>query len=131
MSDGSWEVQQAIVARLKTLTPALAAGGVHAPAPQDQALPYVSVGESDAIPADAQCRAGLEEAISIHVWTAPGSWKPAKEIISRIRAALHFGDLVVAGRSFASATVTSTRLFPDADGKTLHGVMSVRVIHLS
>lgn len=129
MSDGSWELQQAVFALLDGLDPPLAGGGVHAPAPQNQALPFVEIGESDAVPADVQCRAGLEETITVHVWTETGSKKPAKGIMSRVRGALHGRRLAVAGRASALANVAATRLFEDADGEALHGVLTLRVIH--
>src|SRR5262245_13531888 len=103
MSDGSFELQQTLFGILDALDPPLASGGVHAPAPQDTPLPYVEIGESDAVPADVQTRDGLTETITIHVWTAPGSYVPAKQIMSRIRDALHAQTLTVSGRSAALA----------------------------
>lgn len=129
MSDGSWELQQAVFGLLDSLTPALASGGIHASAPQNQPAPYVEIGESDAISADVQCRAGLEETLTLHVWTKAGSQKLAKEIMSRIRETLHSRSLPVEGRSSALAFVRDTRLFEDADGEHLHGVVTLRVTH--
>lgn len=129
MSDGSWPLQQAVYAILNGLDPELASGGVHATAPQDHPLPYVEIGESDTVVADVQCRTGVEETLTIHVWAKAGSYKAAKETVSRIREALHAQNLTVMGRSSAFATVRDTRLFADQDGQTLHGVVTVRVIH--
>jgi hypothetical protein len=129
MSDGSFELQGAIFSALNGLSPALAAGGVHAPAPQNTALPYVEIGESDAVVADVQCRQGLGETVTIHVWTAPGSQKTAKQIMSRIRDALHAKDLTVGGRDSAFAIVSSTRVFTDDDEESIHGVVTVTVNH--
>jgi hypothetical protein len=129
VSDGSFELQAAVFVALRALSPPLADGGVHAPAPQDAALPYVEIGESDAVGADVQTRAGLIETITIHVWTAPGSFAPAKQIISRIRGALHGQRLDVPGRSAALAVVGSSRVFPDDDAESVHGVVSLTVNH--
>jgi hypothetical protein len=129
MSDGSFELQAAIVSILNGLVPALAAGGVHAPAPQDNPLPYVEIGESDAVAADVQTRAGQAETVTIHVWTDPGSFAPAKQIMSRIRDALHGKKLTVSGRSAALANVSSTRVFADDDGESVHGVVTLSVNH--
>lgn len=129
MSDGSFELQAAIYSTLNALSPALASGGVHAPAPQDTPLPYVEVGESNAVAADVQSRDGLTEAVTIHVWTGPGSWAQAKQIISRIRDALHAQKLTVSGRSFAFAIVSSTRIFNDEDETSVHGVITLTVNH--
>lgn len=129
MSDGSFELQGVIFNTLNTLSPALAAGGVHAPAPQNNPLPYVEVGESDTVTDDIQGRDGLDETLSIHVWTAPGSFSQAKQIISRIRDALHAKNLTVSGRSSAFAVVGSTRLFTDEDETSIHGVVTLTVTH--
>lgn len=131
MSDGSWELQQAVFGVLNGLSPALASGGVHSPAPANAALPYVEIGESDAVVADVQGRDGLDETITIHIWTAPGSFQPAREIISRIREALHAQKLTVTGRSAALAFVGSTRVFTDSDGASIHGVVTLTVHHYS
>jgi len=129
VSDGSFELQAAIFTALNGLTPPLASGGVHAPAPQDNPLPYVEIGESDAVSADVQCREGLEETVTIHIWTAPGSNAPAKQIISRIRGTLHAKNLTVSGRSSAFAVVGSSRLFTDEDGESIHSVVTLTVNH--
>lgn len=129
MSDGSVEVHGAVFLALKNMSPALASGGVHSPAPQDTPLPYVEVDDSDAVSDDVQGRYGLRETLNIHVWTAPGSYGPAKQIISRIRDALHAQKLTVSGRSYAFATVSSTRVFNDADETSIHGVVTLTVTH--
>jgi hypothetical protein len=129
MSDGSFELQAAVYTTLNGLTPTLAAGGVHAPAAQDTPLPYVEVGDADSLAADAQGRQGVTETLTIHVWTAAGSFGPAKQIISRIRDALHQKKLTVSGRSYASSIVSNTRIFTDEDSTSIHGVVSLTVNH--
>ncbi|MGB3042451.1 MAG: DUF3168 domain-containing protein [Xanthobacteraceae bacterium] len=131
MSDGSFELQAAVYTALNGLTPALASGGVHAPAAQDTPLPYVELDESDTVEADVVGRQGVTETLNIHVWTAPGSYGPAKQIISRIRDALHAQKLTVSGRSYAFAIVSSTRIFNDADETAIHGVVTLTVTHFS
>lgn len=129
MSDGSFELQIAIFNALNDLSPALAAGGLHAPAPQDTPLPYVEIGESDAVAADIQARDGLTETFTIHVWTVPGSFAPAKSTMSRIREALHAKKLTVSGRSAALTMVSNTRVFTDDDAESVHGVVTLTVNH--
>lgn len=129
MSDGSFELQGAVFTALNSASPALVSGGVHAPAPQDNPLPYVEVGESDTLQGDVQGRDGLTETISIHVWTASGSFAAAKQIISRIRDILHAKELTASGRSSAFAVIGSTRVFTDEDGQSIHGVVTLTVNH--
>lgn len=129
MSDGSFELQAVVYFTLKALSPALASGGVHAPAAQDTPLPYVEIGEASSVAADVLGRQGSADLITIHVWTASGSYGPVKQIISRIREALHSKKLTVSGRSYASAIVTNTRVFSDLNGESIHGVVSLTVNH--
>lgn len=125
MSDGSWQLQQTVFGLLDgALNMAVLAN-----APQDTPVPYVDIGESDALPDDVQCVAGLIETLTLHVWTAFGSQKQAKQEISLIRQTLHGRKLNVAGRAFALAAVTGSRLFPDGDNEFLHGVITLRVNH--
>lgn len=120
-----WELQQAVFALLDGVLDV----PLYAGAPQDAPKPYVDIAEADSIPANVQCRDGLEETITIHVWTKYGSQKVAKDTIKLIRDALDLQNLTVSGRSAAMAVVTGTRLFPDADNASLHGVVSLRVTH--
>ena len=129
MSDGSFELQTAVFNILNGLSPPLVQGGVHAPAPQDNPLPYVEIGESDTVAADIQARDGLVETLTVHVWTVPGSFAPAKAIMSRIRDALHAQKLTVSGRSAALAMVPNTRVFTDDDAESVHGVLTLSVNH--
>lgn len=120
-----WPVQEALYALLTDVLDVR----VYANAPQDAPTPYVDIGETDTIPADVQCRDGIEETVTVHVWTDYGSQRPAKSIIQAIRDAVHLQNIDVAGRSAAMVAVASTRLFPDADNKSLHGVVSLRITH--
>ncbi|WP_407122751.1 DUF3168 domain-containing protein [Bradyrhizobium sp. STM 3561] len=129
MSDGSVELQTAIYTTLNSLSPALASGGIFAPAPQNTPLPYVEVQDGSGIANDVVGRNGLQELVNVHVWTNPGSFVPAKQIISRIRDALHLKNLAVSGQSYASVVVSSTRVFNDEDGTSIHGVVSLTVNH--
>lgn len=129
MADGSADLQQAIYTALTGGETPVLTVSVYACAPQDAALPFVDIAESDTVPADVQCRDGLEETITIHVWTVFGDQLQIKAIISAIRGALHLKLLAVAGRDSAFCTVTGTRVFPDADSESLHGVVTIRVNH--
>jgi hypothetical protein len=129
MSDGSWEVQQAIVAMLAALDPPLAAHGVHSSAPRNQPLPFVEIGESDAVSADVQGRSGLDETFTVQVWAQFGSAQLVRSILSRIREALHGKRLTIPTRASASSFVGTTRVFPEADDSAMRGVLSLRIIH--
>jgi len=129
MSDGSWDLQKVVFGLLEMALDVR----VYAPAPQNAKLPYVDIAESDATSDDVQCRRGLDETLTIHVWTPlgrpAGSQALAKQIMSTIRDALHAKALEVPGRSSAFAFVTASRLFADDDDAAMHGVVTLRVNH--
>ena len=129
MADGSFDLQGAVFSALSGLSPPLTDVGLYSPAPENAPLPYIEIGESDTIAADIEGRDGLTETLTLHVWTKTGSYGPAKQIISRIRGALHAKNLTVSGRSAALAVVGSTRIFTDQDGESIHGVVTLTVNH--
>ncbi|QIB32637.1 DUF3168 domain-containing protein [Ancylobacter pratisalsi] len=130
MSDGSWDLQKAVYEVLAGGASPAVGVPVLADAPQDTPVPYVELGDSDTVPDDVQCVSGLEETITLHVWTSGGSRLQAKEIISDIRLALHLKDLAVSGRHGAHAVITATRLYADGDNdEFVHGVVTLRVNH--
>ena len=129
MTDGSIDLQGVIVNTLKAINPPLASGGVHSPAPQGVPLPYVEVGETGTVTNDVQCRSGLDETATIHVWTSFGTLATAKTIVAKIREALHAKNLAVPGRSAAFFNVTGTRVFTDLDSEAIHGVVTLSVSH--
>ncbi len=129
MSDGSWDLQGALFDILAPSGSVPCGIPVYAPALQDVALPFLEIDGSDTVPADVSGRDGLEETVTLHVWTAFGSQRPAKGVIAAVRSALHLQRLPVPGRDFALCVVTSTRLFADAGNVAWHGVITLRVTH--
>lgn len=135
MSDGRWEVQQAIYTALTTAVPTIAGGRIFAPAREGYStFPYVEIGESDALPADtsgseATTKRGMDEIIRLHVWTRGLSQKEPKQIISQIRDALHDKALSVTGQTRAWSTIRSDDVSRDPDGKTFHGIVEVRILY--
>lgn len=138
MSDGSFELQTAVYAALTAIAPPLVSGGIYSPAPQDTPLPYVEIDDSDTAASDVVGRSGVTETLNIHVWAEAqpptetgldGGYATVKKIISKIRDALHSKNLTVSGRSAAFAVVSSTRVFSDLDGASIHGVVTLTVNH--
>lgn len=129
MSDGSAELQAALYDALTTASPSIAGGRIYDDVPEDAAFPYVQIGDSDAVQDDVDCSDGLDETITLHVWSRYRGKKEAKEIIAQIRAELHAVSLTVSGRASANAWVRQSRVVLDPDGLTRHGIVSVRVVH--
>lgn len=129
MSDGSSELQAALYDALATSSPAIAGGRIHDDVPEDVVFPYVQIGASDADLDDVDCSEGLDENITLHVWSRYRGMKEAKDIIAQIRTVLNAVSLTVSGRASAHSWVRQSRVVLDPDGVTRHGIVSVRVVH--
>lgn len=134
MSNPSWDIQSAIYALLTNVTPAIAAGGVHAPAADDVDFPHIEIGDSQTVTDDVQGSDGGDEFITLHVWSRPGggrSFEEVKRISAAVKTTLHGVAIVGDSLSFGVAWVQTQRSIRDPDGVTLHGTLDVRVTHYS
>ncbi|MEH6727891.1 MAG: DUF3168 domain-containing protein [Hyphomicrobiales bacterium] len=134
MSNVAWDIQSAIYTLLTNVTPAIAAGGVHAPAGPDVAFPHIEIGDSHVVADDVQSSHGGDEFITLHVWSRPGSglsFEEVKRISAAVKTALHGVSIVGDTLSYGMAWVQSQRFIRDPDGATLHGTLDVRVSHYS
>lgn len=96
--------------------------------PNAQGYPYVSIGESTAIPFDTQTTDGQEHTITIHTWVQGQGRKECKEIMSLIYEALHRASLSVTGHQSILCMQVFSEVLKDPDGITHHGVQRFRVI---
>lgn len=100
-------------------------------APGASDFPFVEIGNSQAIAADAGGDGGLDETVDLHVWSRSRGQKQVKDIMGEIRAALHLVDLTVTGRAIAHSIMETARVVDDDDGETVHGVITIRIYHRS
>jgi hypothetical protein len=92
-------VQVALVARWKGYAPLVALVGAKVydgAAPDGAAPPYIVVGEMTEAPRRSFARAGHEDTITAHVWSAYNGGKEALGIMAQMNAALET-PLTVAG----------------------------------
>lgn len=128
-------VQSAIYSRLTgyaALTALLANGssGVHDHVPQDDnAFPFVSIGNLSASEFDADDRTGANVSVTVHTWSRYRGKKEANEIMDQVYAALHrYDDLSVSGYNTVDVQWDGlTTIMRDPDGLTYHGVQTFRV----
>ena len=76
--------------------------GVFDGAPQNQAFPYVTIGEQTSVPFRAHDTAGEETTITIHIWSknpnfGPGSYKEALTILDEVNRLLGDKGITVTG----------------------------------
>lgn len=98
-------------------------------APGESDFPFIEIGASQTLEADAGGDTGIEEYLDIHCWSRKAGQKQVKQIMSAIYGALHGQTLTVAGRSSAFCWQDSARVTGQPDGKTRHGMQTFRIIH--
>jgi len=94
-------------------------------------FPFIEIGASQQIPADAGGDTGIEEFIDIHCYSRSGGQKEVKTIMGAIYAALHQQTLTVTGRVSACCWLDDSRVLNESDGLTRHGVQTFRITHRS
>lgn len=98
-------------------------------APSDNDFPFIEIGNSQDIPADAGGDEGVEHFIDIHSYSRASGQKQIKDIAQAIRDALHGQTLTASGKASVHAWLDSARTMQDRDGQTRHCVMTFRIIH--
>lgn len=130
MSDSLYAVQAAIKTSLLADATFTASVGtrVYDHVPDSPTFPFVTVGESTAIPFDTKDLTGMEQTVTLHVWSRYRGRKEVKDIMAAAYDVLNRGTLSVSGHVFHDCTFEFADTFVDPDGLTYHGVARYRVI---
>ncbi len=120
MSLAAWELQRAVYA---ALTAALDPVPVYDDVPAGATGAYVTVGEMTAADASDKTQDGEDHTLTLHVWSTYPGKKEVKELMARIKAALHDQPLAIVGHDLVSLRFEFATDFLDPDGITRHGVI--------
>ncbi len=102
--------------------------GVFDAVPNDQAYPYVTLGEIEADEWSTFARLGQSMVVTLHTWSQGKGKKDAQVIQSRIDTLLHRGTITVSGFTFVSCIREFETVLQDPErGETWHGVQRFRV----
>lgn len=120
------ELQGAIVAALKAdpAVSGIAAGHIYDRVPEDRVFPYVSIGATDTVEADAECLTGYEITQQIDIWSREVGYPECKRLTDAVRAALHEIDLALATNALVFLRCIQARMYRDPDGLTSHGALT-------
>ena len=124
----SWELQQAIHARLLTWPALVALGvGLHDHKPQGEedpaeGYPYNVIGEDLAAPFAVDDSVDSDHIVTIHQWSRYRGKKEVKQIQQANLEALHHNPFEVADGIYVDCNIQTTENFTDDDGLTRHGV---------
>lgn len=98
----------------------------------DQGFPYLTIGEAIHNEWDTDDTLGNNVSIDVHVWSRYGKKyrgrKEAKEIQGLIYKALHRQELTYETYDIISVDFENSQTFKDADGLTVHGVSTFRIL---
>lgn len=133
MASPSWELQVAIVTRLKADATLTALIGVrvydHVPRGADGAVtadfPFVGIAGSDELQDDATCQTGYEITMNLDVWSRKPGFVEAKQIAHAVVKSLHNWDAPLPTNRVITLQHRQTRMFRDPDGLTSHGVVEL------
>lgn len=95
---------------------------------QNQASPYITIGEDVLTGWDTNTTIGADASITIHIWSRHKGRKELKEISGAVYNSLQRQDLFVSGYDFISLDFETENSFLDSDGLTRHGVQTYRVL---
>lgn len=95
--------------------------------PTKAGFPRITFGPTDTQHNDLVEISARTETLQLDVWSRDkGRLRECKSICDAVRSALHLADLSISEGALVSVQVESLRVFRDKDGKTAHGVVTVR-----
>ncbi|MED4461861.1 DUF3168 domain-containing protein [Metabacillus fastidiosus] len=121
-----WELQKAIYQRLSS-DPVISGmvTGVFDAVPENQAYPYVVIGEPSELPFDTKSTFGEEISIVIHVWSDYAGKKETYNILNACLKSLSY-KLDIEGFKLLKVERRGMTVFDDIDPKIKHGVLRMR-----
>lgn len=128
MSAALWPLQQAMYQRAAG-DAALGAlvTGVFDEVPEQQQMPYVSLGTLISAEADAHNQLGEDIAVTWHVWSAYRGNREAAQILAALDVLFHRKPLAVAGYRDVSVARDQALTVPDPDPDVRHMTVRYRV----
>jgi len=98
--------------------------GVFDRPPQGTAFPYITLGESAGSDWSTKTTTGMEQNVTLHVWSREGGRAEAASIMERIHTLLHQAPLSVTGQTLVSIRFSASNILLENDGWTYQGVMT-------
>lgn len=126
MASADLELQGAIVSVLRSNSDvqSLIAQRFYDIPPENAALPYGTMGETQDIRTDMVGANASSIFVTLHAWSDyPGGFKEVKQIASAMVDCVHHAPLLLSTYRLVSIEHRKTRIFRDADGVTSHAVI--------
>jgi hypothetical protein len=96
--------------------------------PDNEAYPYVVIGDDNAQSFDTKTFNGFEVSVVIHTWSQYLGRKQIKEMQGAIYSALHNQQLAIGGYNFVLCQLEFSETILEDDGRTRHGIQRFNLI---
>lgn len=123
-----WTVQQSIYAALSADSTLMGlVTGIYDGPDQNQAMPYITIGEGTGVPEDLVIETGAQSTNTIQIWDKSQGMAKLKQIMDRITTVLHRKALAISGTQAVECVLEFAETFRDSDGVTRRGGMRFRI----
>ena len=96
--------------------------------PEGAAYPFIEFGPSDVVEDGADCIDSGEHTLQLDVWSRAPGHVEAKRLVDAVKTCLHQREASLDDYALVEMTVDFRRVFDDPDGKTKHGVVTLRAL---
>jgi len=131
MTAASWALQRSIYETLSNapaLTSLLEGARIYSKAPQGQALPYITLGQTVNLDWSTGTDDGTEHDLTLHIWTAADSAEKVHEIMDTVKTLLHDRPLSVEDHYLVNLRHEFAEARIDPNGETMHGIVRYRAV---
>ena len=105
---------------------AIIGGRVYDGMPEDDATPYIAFGASDFVDDSANCVSAFRETIQLDIiYEDQARLRKCKALTWLVMSKLRDADLSLATHALAELRVSVSKVQPDPDGVSAHGVVQV------
>ncbi|GIP38640.1 hypothetical protein J31TS4_19200 [Paenibacillus sp. J31TS4] len=128
MTSAAFPIQQAIY-RILTGDAGLMSRikGVFDDVPENQAFPYITIGEMTSGPFRTFSRFGEEATITLHIWSRYEGFKEASQILGEVNRLLADKEIEIPGYDSATCQYDFSETLRDEDGRTRHIPVRYRI----
>lgn len=131
MTTASLALQHSIYQTLSNataLTSLLGGAEIYSKVPQNQALPYMTLGQTVNLDWSTGTDDGTEHDLTLHVWTSADSAEKVHEIMDTVKTLLHDRPVSVEGHYLVNLCHEFAEARIDPDGETMHGIVRYRAV---
>ncbi len=131
MSSAILALRAAIIAKLRndaTLTGLLGGPQIYEDAPRSAVPPFMTFGDVSAKDWSTSTEGGLEQVLSLHIWSKPNIMRPSLLIADRISTLLQDVTLALSGHNLISLHCTTIETKSEDSGRWLRTSLRFRAV---